>query len=335
MSFVVKAVKKVFKKVKKFVKRVVKSKWFKIAAIVALSVFTAGIAAGGFAAFSGVSSVGSFFSAVGSTMATGWSAIAGSVTGMFGGGTAAGSAGATAAGVAEAGTIGAAGTGIGVEAAAASGTGVFSAASQSAALASQAGAAGGMTAANLAAGSAAAGGTVISGGTAVATNAAADAASQTFLQKVGGIFLDKGIGGTMARQGVMMGIQGYFDKKDAEKQEFYWRNRTIWGGPAFGGGTDAIEMPGVRKDNNPDSYFSEPPAIAEANKATEAKTGSYGSLFGNVAGEQPRQETPQEAATRREAYQERPLQPGESPYQHQGPQASPNKNLFRPENFGV
>mgnify|MGYP001814162153 CR=1 FL=1 len=57
MSFVKKAVKKVFK----FVKKVVKSKIFKWVAIAALTFFTAGVAAGGFAAFTGVSSVGSFF----------------------------------------------------------------------------------------------------------------------------------------------------------------------------------------------------------------------------------------------------------------------------------
>lgn len=72
MSFIKKAVKKVFK----FAKRLVKNKIFQIVAIIALSVFTAGIAAGGFAAFSGVSSVSGFFTAVGQTMATGAASIA-------------------------------------------------------------------------------------------------------------------------------------------------------------------------------------------------------------------------------------------------------------------
>lgn len=72
MSFIKKAVKKVFKVVKK----VVKSKWFKWVAIAALTFFTAGVAAGGFAAFAGVNSIGSFFVAVGQTMATGAASMA-------------------------------------------------------------------------------------------------------------------------------------------------------------------------------------------------------------------------------------------------------------------
>ena len=72
MSFVKKAVKKVFS----FVKKVVKSKYFKWVAIAALTFFTAGVAAGGFAAFTGVNSVGAFFTAVGQTMATGAASMA-------------------------------------------------------------------------------------------------------------------------------------------------------------------------------------------------------------------------------------------------------------------
>lgn len=79
MSFVKKAVKKVFK----FVKRVVKSKVFKIVAIAALTFFTAGVAAGGFAAFSGASGLSGFFTAVGQTIATGASSLA-SMVGLKG-----------------------------------------------------------------------------------------------------------------------------------------------------------------------------------------------------------------------------------------------------------
>lgn len=73
MSFVKKAIKKVVKTVKK----IVRSKVFKWIVIAAAVFFTAGVAAGGFAAFSGVSTVGGFFTAVGQTIATGASAIAG------------------------------------------------------------------------------------------------------------------------------------------------------------------------------------------------------------------------------------------------------------------
>jgi len=73
MSFLKKAVKKVFG----FVKKVVSSKAFKWVAIAAAAFFTAGVAAGGFAAFTGVSSdIGRFFTAVGQTIATGAASVA-------------------------------------------------------------------------------------------------------------------------------------------------------------------------------------------------------------------------------------------------------------------
>lgn len=79
MSFVKKHIKRVWN----ITKKVVKSKVFKYVAIAAAIFFTAGIAAGGFAAFAGVSTVGGFFGAVGATMATGGAAIAGAL-GMTG-----------------------------------------------------------------------------------------------------------------------------------------------------------------------------------------------------------------------------------------------------------
>lgn len=76
MSFIKRAGKKVFK----FFKRAVKSTVFKWVAIAALTLFTAGVAAGGFASFAGVASagggVGAFFTAVGQTMATGAASVA-------------------------------------------------------------------------------------------------------------------------------------------------------------------------------------------------------------------------------------------------------------------
>lgn len=100
MSFVKKAIKKVFNVVKK----VVKSKVFMIIAIAALIFFTAGVAAGGFAAFAGVNGIGSFFVAVGQTMATGAAAMASGVglTGVSSSLAAHGGAAATAAGLAGA-----------------------------------------------------------------------------------------------------------------------------------------------------------------------------------------------------------------------------------------
>lgn len=82
MSFVKKALKKVWNVTKK----IVKSKVFKYVAIAAAVFFTAGVAAGGFAAFgaaAGNAGIGGFFTAVGQTMATGAAAMAGAV-GMTG-----------------------------------------------------------------------------------------------------------------------------------------------------------------------------------------------------------------------------------------------------------
>jgi hypothetical protein len=71
MSFVKKALKKAW--------NFVKDNWKTIALVAAIA-FTAGVATVGFAAFSGVSSVGGFFSAVGSTMWAGVAGTAGSLS---------------------------------------------------------------------------------------------------------------------------------------------------------------------------------------------------------------------------------------------------------------
>jgi hypothetical protein len=217
MSFVKKAVKKVFKKVVKVTKKVVKSKWFKIAAIVGLSLFTAGVAAGGFAAFANVSTVGGFFGAVGTTMGTGWTALVGGLTGAAVPG--AGAAGA-AAGAAPAATggIGVAGTGIGVNVANATAAGMMPGAVASGGLS--------MGTAGLAAGAS----TIVP--------ATTQAATQGWLGKAFAGILKPGIGGDMLRGGIMMGINGYFQAKEREREEYYRENRTVWGGKAFGGSAD-------------------------------------------------------------------------------------------------
>lgn len=84
MSFI----KKHFKRVWKITKKIVKSKIFKYIVIAAAIFFTAGIAAGGFAAFGTTMAaagggIPGFFSAVGATMATGASSLA-SMVGMKG-----------------------------------------------------------------------------------------------------------------------------------------------------------------------------------------------------------------------------------------------------------
>ena len=263
MSFVKKAVKKVFKFAKKvvkktgsFLKRAWNNKWVRMAIIIAASVFTAGLASGGFAAFSGVNSIGGFFGAVGQTMATGWTAITGAVANagkgfasLFTGGTTAAegtalaasgefvaplasSVGtATAEGAALAGATGATpllGVSLGTTAATTGTTGLMAAGTTSAA------SLGALEAAGLA-----------SAGQFVAplmSNVTSSAGAKGFIGKFGNLLLDKGWGGTLLRSSIAQGFMGYYQNKDREREEWYWRQRTVWGGPAFGGDAGGIQL---------------------------------------------------------------------------------------------
>lgn len=212
MSFVKKAVKKVIKTVKK----IVKSKIFKIVAIAALVFFTAGIAAGGFAAFSGVTSVGGFFTAVGQTIATGAASIAGGL----------GFKGASAS-LAQYG--GAAAEAAGLTA----GTGLANAAGVT--LAGAPGAAGSVT--TTAAGEVvAATGAGVQGGAAALTG---KAAGSGFLSSVKGIMGKKVLGdltiGEMAAKGTMAAVTNALSKKDRAEEP----NAFVAGGLARGGGSEA------------------------------------------------------------------------------------------------
>lgn len=202
MSFVKKAVKKVFRAVKKvgsFFKRALKNKWVQTALLVGASFFTAGLAAGGgWAAFSssmsaataaGSSSIGAFFSTVGSTIATGFSSVMSSVGSLF-------KAGGTS-------TIG--GT---------AGTGAASLIPSTSQIT-------------------AAINTTIS---------AARLANASTLTKVatgfGNLLTSNSVGGTALRGAIVGGIQMYSKNKELEMEEEYRRSRTVWGGPAFGGSSE-------------------------------------------------------------------------------------------------
>lgn len=225
MSFVAKAVKKVFKKVAKVTKKVVKSKWFKIAVIVGLSIFTAGVASGlGFSAFAGVSSVGSFFGAVGTTMSAGWTSIVGGLTAMSG----TTGAAATTATTANAGVS----SGMGIL----SGTGSAAAAGAATMPGSVLGAALPM------AGTGAAAAGTSAGMAGLVTDAAIDVGSKNFMSTAFGALTSPNVGGTMLRTGIASGINGYFRGKEREREEFYRENKTVWGGPAFGGSSDAMKF---------------------------------------------------------------------------------------------
>lgn len=252
MSFVKKAIKKVFKVVKKvvkksisFVKRVVKSDWFKIAAIVALSFFTAGLATGGFAMGSAGGLTG-FFQGVGATISQGFTTITGALgkagsalKGMFTG-AGASSGGTAAASSAASATMG--GTAA-VDAAVAGGVlgdvGIGAAGIGTSGIASSAGLAaaevGGLAASGYGSAMAAALGTAGAGaGTAAATSG--------FLSTLGGALLDTGWKGTALRTGISYGIQGYFKQKQMDMEEGYYRNRIYWGNAAYGSDGKAIDM---------------------------------------------------------------------------------------------
>lgn len=232
MSFVAKAVKKVFKGIGKivkkaasFVKRAVKSKWFKVAALVAVSIFTAGVGSGlGFAAFNGVNTIGGFFSAVGTTMSAGWTAITTSIGGMFAGG----GASTAAAGTQPLMTAGLNGTGGLLGTGAAAGTGAASMGASAASLGAVT-----ATTANTT-------GVLMAG----MGQVGAQVAQKGLLAKFGSLLMSNSVGGSMMRQGIIGGFNYMSQKDAAEKAEGYYRNRTVWGGPAYGGSAEnTIQFP--------------------------------------------------------------------------------------------
>jgi hypothetical protein len=230
MSFVGKAVKKVFKtaaKVRKKVGSIAKkawgNKWIRLAIIVGASVFTAGLASGGFAAFSAASTaagggIGGFFSAVGTTMATGYASITASVSSLFGG------AATTVPG----------------------GAGVFSAASQAGALAGTTGTtlAGSAVAGGVTSGALTGGVGSVLGGTALAGGGAAAAAATAgggIASGIIGTLMSPTIGGTFARTALIGGISAYMQKKQYDDEREYKDQATVYGGPAFGGDDQLAE----------------------------------------------------------------------------------------------
>lgn len=320
MSFVVKAVKKVFKKIKKVAKRLWDNKWFRVAAIAALTVFTAGVGSAGFAAFKGVSTIGEFFGAVGQTMSTGWGAISNGIGKMFGAGTEATTAAPTAA---EAMTE----------------AEVLTEVSSTAAPLADGVSSGTMSTMS----DAAIGAAQKELGANALVNVVADEGSKNLLSKVGSLLMDKGVAGTMARQGIMMGIQGYYDEKDRERQEFYYRNRTIWGGPAFGGSKERMEflMPGTKAYKEKQAeMFSTAPAIERGAQAAQNQQMTPQSYAEAVTGQPgvPQQGTPQS-----QAIQQSLLMPNQQPQQTQAPPPAPNPRqarvnpnaLFTPQNLGM
>lgn len=339
MSFVVKAVKKVFKKVKKFVKKVVRSDWFKVVAVAALTVFTAGVAAGGWGAFTGVNSIGSFFGAVGSTMANGWTAIGNFVSGNgFNlGGTEAVATGAAEVG-AGAGPEWAGGNSItgGNNLTSAGLTGVDTGVQAGSRIAS---------ASDIAAAGKPLGDITLAGATPISTAAVqtakdmtttgfwdgAKSMSQKFLGKLTKTFTEDSVAGTFLRQGIMGGIMGYYEEKDRERQEFYFRNRTVWGNAAFGSGGESLIMPTAKKKSIFERTPQEEQQIAQQQQQQQAPTAEQTFGQGNLlTPEQQVQNPAQQVQRSAQAQMPQPTQPP--------PTNRPPANrslLFTPENEGI
>lgn len=272
MSFVKKAVKKVFK----FVKRLVKNKVFQIVAIIALSVFTAGVAAGGFAAFSGVSSIGGFFTAVGQTMATGMASIT-SALGMQG--TSAAFAAKGGAAAIKAGLVTTAQTAGSIATSAAAASAKAAAAGNTAAAAAQ-----GATA-KAAAGMAH---TLPAAGTTAAKAAAAGVAktgvSSTFGKVAGQKVLGEVTIGQMATSAALGGIKNMMDQ-DARKREF--PNGYVAGGTARKGGSYTGGVAGVDISGSTPQLADPEQQIASN---TQAEIGEQGETLASQMANRPAEE---------------------------------------------
>ena len=308
MSFVGKAIKKVFKVVKK----IVKSKWFKIALIVAACVFTAGIAAGGFTMVAG-SGIGGFFSAVGTTMSAGISSIAGGLGFASTAGTGTAMVGTTAN------TVGVLAAGEGAAASLGGTAGLLAGGATSIAEAAGAAAGLGSIAAPALTGAAAL--------TPLAANVVTTPATTSFLGKLGGLLVDKGAAGTAMRQGIMGGISMWSANNEAKQADKYKRSSYVWGNSAFDGDGTGLAMPTLKsggeggtdmfKDQGMMAQAPDQAALPESNQPMASQ------LL-----------TPQQSTNNQMAQQSRPLSAEQSSAVAQQPAPAPNA-LFTPQNLGV
>jgi hypothetical protein len=209
MSFIAKAVKKVFRKVKKFVKRAWDNKWVRTALLVGATVFTAGLAAGGWAFQTGTGITG-FFSSVGKTFAAGWNSITTGVKSFFGQG--AGSAGSTI-GQTSAEAVGDKAFGTLIDGAKGAAEGVFGETIRGAAAQE------------------ALSGTLVQQG------------KDGFLKKTMGWLFGDTKGAAFARSASSPGIRGYWQREDVEWERNRRDQRTIAGGRAFGDQSAAYRQP--------------------------------------------------------------------------------------------
>lgn len=208
MSFIAKAVKKVFRKVRNFVRRAWDNKWVRAALLIGATIFTAGLAAGGWAYTAG-SGLSGFFSSVGQTFAAGWQSITSGVTKFFGG---KGASTGVNIGQTSAEAIGDKAFGTLVDGAKGAADGLF-------------------------------GQTIQGAGSNVLSGTLVDQGKEGFLKKTLGWLFGDTKGAAFVRSSLSTGIQSYWQRKDVERAWERDDNRTIAGGPAWGGRAEAYRQP--------------------------------------------------------------------------------------------
>lgn len=254
MSFVKKAVKKVFKVVKRAVKKVgsfLKRAWdnpyVRMAIIIAAAYFTAGLinpsfswsqawsanmAAAGGANATMAAKVGVFFQTVGQTISAGSAYISQGVSNLFGQGSApaAGTVGNTTTSAA---TVGSDAWALEEVAVTATKIGNAAVPTTDALIASGANkASGALAAENIAATTELMAGSATSG---LGTWGQIAKTGIDLSKKFGKLLLSDSWQGSAARWGISLGLQSYWQNKQFEKEEWYFRGRNIYGMPAFGG----------------------------------------------------------------------------------------------------
>lgn len=207
MSFIAKAVKKVFRKVRKVVKRLWDNKWVRTALLIGATIFTAGLAAGGWT-FAAGQGIGGFFSSVGNTLAAGWKSITTGVKSFFGAGTKGTGleVGKTAA---EMGNLGKQATGTLMEGAAKDVAGIA----------------------------------IKDTGKNLLQDTLVDQGKESFLKKGLDWLFGASKGSAFARNAISTGIQAYWQREDVEWERNRRDNVTIAGGRAFGGRSEAYRQP--------------------------------------------------------------------------------------------
>jgi hypothetical protein len=221
MSFLKRSIQKVFdfgKRAIKSVGRAFDNKWFRTAFLIGATFFTAGMFSNNYQGFGslfnqamadGSSKIGAFFTAVGNTISHGYSTITGGIKEAFGG-----------AGEAQTGMLPDANPERGM-----TDLQSFSAAND-------------ITGTSLT--SKTTGGNFVAIKDIIAPDTTKDI-EQTFFQRLFSTLTKDSGAGEMLRGALRGGFSMWAQSKEAEREEEFRRNKTIYGGPAFGGSDKVSE----------------------------------------------------------------------------------------------